>query len=119
MTIRSCIFTIIMMLFTARAAHAAIAAAPPDILYKNGTSIITGKWSNKIAEITSENPYEGGQHLRFLNYDLGGGWWDGFGLNFDKWGAAAPINFKGTKTHLRIAYRGGSAGHVLQIRLKL
>jgi endoglucanase len=111
------IFACIVLLFTARTARATV-AAPPDIIYKNGISIITGTWNTKISEITAENPYEGGQHLRFLNYDLGGGWWDGFGLNFDKWGASPPINFKGTKTHLRLAYRGLGMGHILQIRLK-
>jgi endoglucanase len=94
------------------------AADPPDIIYKNGTSIITGMWSPKISQVTTDSPYEGGQHLRFNNYDLGGGWWDGFGLNLNNWGSTAATNFKGTKTHLRVAYRGLSAGHILQMQLK-
>ena len=96
--------------------------APPLLIYKNGSSLITGTWDvstlggGTIANITTETPYEGGQHLRFKDYKLVG-YWDGFGLNLDNWGSSTPLNFA-TRTHLRIAYRGLSAGHVLQIRLK-
>lgn len=88
----------------------------PLSIYKNGTSLITSTWGAKLSEISTDNPYEGTQHFRFNNYDLGGNWWDGFGLNLDSWGSTTPIDFS-KHTHLRIAYRGISAGNVLQLKL--
>jgi Cellulase (glycosyl hydrolase family 5)/Secretion system C-terminal sorting domain len=88
----------------------------PLSIYKNGKSLITGTWGAKLSEISTDNPYEGTQHFRFNNYDLNWNWWDGFGLNLDSWGGTKPVDFS-SHTHLRIAYRGISAGNVLQLRL--
>lgn len=86
-------------------------------IYKSGTSLITGTWEGAgvLTEITTENPFEGGQHYRFAyNYTEH---WSGFGLNMDNWGTTAPVNFTGF-THLRLAYRGVSAQHTFRIQLR-
>ncbi len=86
-------------------------------IYKSGTSLITGTWEGAgvLTEITTENPYEGGQHYRFVyNYTEH---WSGFGLNMDNWGTSSPHDFSGF-THLRLAYRGVSAQHTFRIQLR-
>jgi Secretion system C-terminal sorting domain len=85
------------------------------IVYKDGASTINGNWNGtlgagSVAAITTDAPYEGGQHYRF-NYSFGTGSFDGFGLQF-----YSGANFSG-KTYLRIAYRGTGVAHTMQIRL--
>jgi endoglucanase len=87
------------------------------VIYKAGTNLITGTWQGMgvISEITTENPYEGGQHYRFAyNFTEN---WSGFGLNMDNWGTTAPVDFTGF-THLRLVYRGVSAQHTFRIQLR-
>jgi hypothetical protein len=89
------------------------------VIYKDGATTINGNWTgflgaSGVAKITSDAPFEGGQHYRF-NYDYNGGTFDGFGLQFFNGG----IDCSG-KTYLRIAFRGagaGAANQVMQIRL--
>ncbi|MBK7427707.1 MAG: glycoside hydrolase family 5 protein [Saprospiraceae bacterium] len=86
-------------------------------IYKAGTSLFTGTWQGEgvLSEITTENPYEGGQHYRFV-YNFTNHW-SGFGLNMDNWGSTAPVDFTGF-THLRLVYRGVSAQHTFRIQLR-
>lgn len=96
-------------------------AAQPAI-YNDNTTLITGTWhaagdggSATLAEVAGQTPYEGMRHYRF---DYGfSQWWAGLGLNMDNWGASPARDFSGY-THLRIAYRGLSAGQSLSIRLR-
>jgi hypothetical protein len=89
------------------------------LIYKDGATTINGNWNgflgaSSVAKITSDAPYEGGQHYRF-NYDFNGGTFDGFGLQFYNSG----IDCSG-KTYLHLAFRGsgaGAANQVMQIRL--
>lgn len=86
-------------------------------IYKNGNSLITGVWNvnGTVSETTASQPYEGGQHYQFPYASVNT--WAGYGLNMDNWGSGSPVNFSGF-THLRIAYRGLSAGHSLSIKLR-
>lgn len=86
-------------------------------IYRSGASLITGTWqsSGVLEEISSDQPFEGTEHLRFTyNYTEN---WSGFGLNMDSWGAGDPVDFSGY-THLHIAFRGVSPGQNLEITLR-
>jgi len=100
---------------------ASTALAQP-IIYKNGQSLITGVWSAAgtngtamLSEVSGQSPHEGNQHYRFdYTYTAS---WAGIGLNMDNWGSGAARDFSGY-THLRIAYRGLSAGQSLTLSLR-
>ncbi len=107
-------------LFTLFFGVAASQAQP--VIYKDGTTLITGIWSGaggggtaNLAEVSTNSPYEGSLHYRF-DYAYTG-WWAGLGLNMDNWGADAPRNLSGY-THLRIAYRGLTSGQTLTVQLR-
>lgn len=96
-------------------------AAQP-VIYKDAQTLITGTWAGAgtggtatLTEVTGQTPFEGNKHYRFdynfLEY------WAGTGLNMDNWGGGAARNFSGF-SHLRIAYRGLSAGQTLTITLR-
>lgn len=92
------------------------------VIYKDVQTLITGTWSGAgaggtatFAEVTGQTPFEGTKHYRF-DYNFVQ-WWAGVGLNMDNWGASTARNFSGF-SHLRIAYRGLSAGQTITITLR-
>jgi endoglucanase len=96
-------------------------AAQPTI-YKDAQTLITGTWASggtggsaTLTEVTGETPHEGTKHYKLV-YSFAE-WWAGVGLNMDNWGGAAARNLSGY-SHLRIAYRGLSAGQNLKIQLR-
>lgn len=96
--------------------YAAFSLAQPAI-YTDTATLITGTWIGKgtLTEISGNTPFEGTRHYQFTyNFD---GHWAGFGLNMDNWGSGPLRNLSGY-THLRLAYRGLSAGHRLTISLR-
>ena len=89
------------------------------VIYKDASTLITGTWngSGTIAQVMGQTPHEGSLHYRF-DYSFTN-WWAGVGLNMDNWGnpSSSPRDFSGY-SHLRIAYRGLSAGQTVTIQLR-
>lgn len=100
-----------------------VAAFSQTVIYNDNSTLITGTWqapngadgTTTLAEVTGQTPYEGSKHYRF-DYNFTN-YWAGFGLNMDNWGSGPARDFS-AYTHLRIAYRGLSAGQNLIIRLR-
>lgn len=94
-----------------------------SVIYNDNTTLITGTWhassgtggTSSLSEVAGQSPHEGERHYRFdyhfFNY------WAGFGLNMDNWGSDPARDFS-TYTHLRMAYRGLSAGQNLVVQLR-
>lgn len=87
------------------------------VIYKNGASLITGTWNGNgtLTQTSANQPYEGTQHYSFAYTTVNT--WAGYGLNMDNWYNGPAVDLSGF-THLRIAYRGLSAGHVLNLQLR-
>jgi len=93
------------------------------VIYNDNTTLITGTWhassgaggTSSLVEVTGQTPHEGARHYRF-DYNFTD-YWAGIGLNMDNWGGGPTRDFS-AYTHLRIAYRGLSAGQNLIIRLR-
>lgn len=87
------------------------------VIYKDASTLITGTWngSGTIAQVMDQTPQEGSFHYRF-DYNFTN-WWAGVGLNMDNWGSSAARDLSGY-SHLRIAYRGLSAGQTVTIQLR-
>jgi endoglucanase len=99
-----------------------VALLAQPVVYKDASSLITGTWhgagaggTSTFAEVTGQTPHEGNKHYKF-DYSFTD-WWAGIGLNMDGWGNNPAKNFSGY-THLRIAYRGLSAGQTFRIQLR-
>ncbi|RME99309.1 MAG: hypothetical protein D6772_07915 [Bacteroidetes bacterium] len=88
------------------------------IIYTDATTLVTGTWhtNGTLTEITGDSPYEGNQHYEFM-YNTATDNYANFGLNMDNWGSGPPIDFS-PYTHLRIAYRGATAGQTLSVTLR-
>jgi endoglucanase len=86
-------------------------------VYSNGNTSITGTWNVNctINSISTQNPFEGGQHYSF-SYSTTS-YWAGAGLNCNNWNNGASVNFSGN-THLRIAVKGNGSAHSLGIMLR-
>jgi endoglucanase len=109
------VFTTLLLIYSC-----SIAAQP--VIYKDISTLITGTWAAAgtggtatLAEVTTNSPYEGTKHYQF-GYSFTD-WWAGIGLNMDNWGSSPARNLSGY-SHLRLAYRGLSAGQSLVIRLR-
>ncbi|MBE2207768.1 MAG: cellulase family glycosylhydrolase [Saprospiraceae bacterium] len=93
------------------------------VIYNDNSTLITGTWhassggggTSSLAEVTGQTPHEGARHYRF-DYNFSN-YWAGIGLNMDNWGGGPARDFS-AYTHLRIAYRGLSAGQNLIIQLR-
>jgi endoglucanase len=92
------------------------------IIYKDAQTLITGSWAAAdaggtatLTEVTGQTPFEGNQHYRF-DYNFSS-YWAGIGLNMDNWGNNPPRNLSGY-SHIRIAYRGLSAGQGITLTLR-
>lgn len=93
------------------------------VIYNDNSTLVTGTWhassgaggTSNLAEVTGQTPHEGARHYRF-DYNFTD-YWAGIGLNMDNWGGGPARDFS-AYTHLRIAYRGLSAGQNLIIRLR-
>lgn len=100
-----------------------IPALSQPVVYRDDTTLISGVWtapntaqeSVLLTEVIGESPFEGERHYR-LSYTVQHGR-AGCGLNMDNWGLSAARDFSGY-THLRLAYRGLSAGQQLVVRLR-
>jgi endoglucanase len=94
-----------------------LAALAQPSIYNDAQSLVTGTWQGNgtLAQTSAGSPYEGSNHYRF-GYNFSD-WWAGFGLNMDSWGSGPARDFSGY-THLRLAYRGLSAGQSLNVVLR-
>jgi endoglucanase len=99
-----------------------LALGAQPVIYNDAQTLITGTWaaadaggSATLSEVTGQTPFEGNKHYRFdYNYS---NYWAGIGLNMDAWGNNPPRNLSGY-SHIRVAYRGLSAGQSLTLTLR-
>lgn len=89
------------------------------IIYKDATNSITSSWTNPgagtphhLAEVNDGTAFEGVKHFRY-DFNLNGGYWDGFGIASD---GSAPLNLIGA-TNLTFAYKGPASGLNLSVAL--
>jgi endoglucanase len=106
--------TIIIVLFIF-AKHATSISQP--LVYTDPTTLVTGTWAgsgSNIAEISTDNPFEGTKHYKFTyNFNA---WWAGCGLNLNNWSNIGGRNFSGYQ-FIKVAYRGLNGGE-LRVSLK-
>lgn len=86
-------------------------------IYDDNVSLITGFWTGSlsVSEVSTDSPFEGSMHY-MISYNSGG-YWAGLGMNLNNWGNNPSYDF-GTYNAVRIAYRGLSDDHRLNIRLR-